>query len=201
MHEMISKIPWLVSLEVTASVISIVGAIYWIYRNFFYKDTQEYEKPYAEGITNAMKDNSTDALVFLSYYRYSDNRPPICFKDRLYDEDTAPFLFAVTAEEREKSYMKFIRQLFGMVKKLDKNLRMVNQGKLIRNIFDVEHGGLLYNKIGEDEYLFGVCLNQSKIMEAEKDMQKVVNAILIFHGIVKKGSDNKEKTKTKSNPT
>ncbi|MBB2911667.1 hypothetical protein FHS43_002940 [Streptosporangium becharense] len=115
-----------------------------------------------------------DDLHFVAYY--ADQR--CCFyTDVLDDADLAHFFHDTDQEKRRDLYLKAGSQLNWLTGRLNRQLRQVEGGALIRTVLDVERGALYFYWIDETRYLIGVTLDQRKVGVADDKMAQLVDMI------------------------
>ena len=183
---------WKIIIQIAAAIISILGFIYWIFDRILNPaDNMAHDSQFESDIITILKENSSH-LVYTGFYHYSDKRPPITYQERLFDSSVVRYLKYVSGEKRSINYKSFIRKLFSVIKYLNKKFQPLQQGILVRAIFDVEHGGFFYHKVTDAEYIFGVCLNQSEMTEADKEMDRIVEQVLIYLGHKKQQESQKD---------
>ncbi|GIH79613.1 hypothetical protein [Planobispora longispora] len=115
-----------------------------------------------------------DDLHFVAYY--ADGR--CCFyTDVLDDADLAHFFHETDQEQRRGIYLKAGHQLNWLTGRLNRQLRRIEGGILIRTVLDVERGALYFYWVDETRYLIGVTLDQRKVDVADDKMAKLVDTI------------------------
>ncbi|MEU8380071.1 hypothetical protein, partial [Streptosporangium sp. NPDC048865] len=115
-----------------------------------------------------------DDLHFVAYF--ADQR--CCFyTDVLEDADLAHFFHETDQEERRTIYLKAGNQLNWLTQRLNRQLRRLEGGVLIRTVLDVERGAMFFYWIDETRYLIGVTLDQRKVDVSDDKMARLVDTI------------------------
>ncbi|MEU4533901.1 hypothetical protein AB0G15_03440 [Streptosporangium sp. NPDC023825] len=115
-----------------------------------------------------------DDLHFVAYF--GDQK--CCFyTDVLEDGDLAHFFHETDQEERRKIYLRAGNQLNWLTQRLNRQLRRLEGGVLIRTVLDVERGAMFFYWIDETRYLIGVTLDQRKVDASDDKMARLVDTI------------------------
>ncbi|CAL9394271.1 hypothetical protein SUDANB95_01314 [Actinosynnema sp. ALI-1.44] len=100
--------------------------------------------------------------------------------DHLGDPSLAPFFKQITVEARRRFYAGFLRELGGLVTKLNRALRPVVGGLLARAVLDVEMGAVYYYRLGPGEYLAGVTIDQARVSNADDRLSRLAAGLTPF---------------------
>jgi hypothetical protein len=113
-------------------------------------------------------------LQYVAYFTRATCR--FCV-DVLGDPRVAGMVGEVGPEERRQHYEAFGRLTHDLVKMLNRKLEDVDSGHLIRVVLDVQKGALFYFRIEEDRFLFGVTMNQEKVLETDAKMLRLIDRV------------------------
>ena len=125
-------------------------------------NVDDYDNDPKIGLKSIFKTNSSDSLVFVAYSKFTTNNEVIEFieyDDRLRAPKNKRFLNYVSPDDRKASYEQYLSYLFEDLKSLNQRISLLKQGSIDRIVFDTEHGGVFYHKVGENELLMGISLN------------------------------------------
>ncbi|NQT21292.1 MAG: hypothetical protein HQ592_16410 [Planctomycetes bacterium] len=171
-------------LYLVAAVVTIAGAVFgvlqWTRKRIIEED---WPDQFQTDIRDMMESKSTDALLFIAFYRIHPRRKPIIFDERLSDQRNSRFLRGGDPAERGERYKSFVRDLHRLVGQLNRQLAPFEQGDLLRIVLDVSYGGCFYYKISTYDYVFGVTLNQTKMLTGDKEMREIATAIQRHFGV------------------
>ncbi|MGS2643778.1 hypothetical protein [Streptosporangium sp. LJ11] len=127
-----------------------------------------------KALTSCVAMVDQDDLHFVAYF--ADQR--CCFyTDVLEDGDLAHFFHETDQEERRKIYLRAGNQLNWLTQRLNRQLRRLEGGVLIRTVLDVERGAMFFYWIDENRYLIGVTLDQRKVEASDDKMARLVDTI------------------------
>lgn len=115
-----------------------------------------------------------DDLHFVAYF--GDQRCRF-YTDVLEDGDLAHFFHETDQEERRTIYLRAGNQLNWLTQRLNRQLRRLEGGVLIRTVLDVERGAMFFYWIDETRYLIGVTLDQRKVDVSDDKMARLVDTI------------------------
>ncbi|WP_436762398.1 hypothetical protein [Streptosporangium sp. V21-05] len=115
-----------------------------------------------------------DDLHFVAFFGDQKCR---FYTDVLDDGDLAHFFHETDQEERRKIYLKAGNQLNWLTQRLNRQLRRLEGGVLIRTVLDVERGAMFFYWIDETRYLIGVTLDQRKVDVSDDKMADLVDTI------------------------
>lgn len=107
-----------------------------------------------------------DPLDFVSYYKQGVLEYSVCpdFETRL-----RVFQIDKTRREQVEHYCSLAENLNKTIDQLNNTFDQLDQGILIRTIFDVKKGGIFYYHFDDDQYLFGATVDQSKMNNDKSD--------------------------------
>ncbi|WP_433262773.1 hypothetical protein ACQPZF_30415 [Actinosynnema sp. CS-041913] len=97
--------------------------------------------------------------------------------DHLADPSLGPFFKQVTVEARRRFYLGFVRELGGLATRLNRAVRPVVGGLLVRAVLDVEMGAVYYYRLGPGEYVVGVTIDQAQVGEADDRMSALATRL------------------------
>jgi len=113
-------------------------------------------------------------LHYVAYYTKGTCRFSV---DVLGDRRLTSMVGEVGPEERRRSYETYGRLSHDLVKLLNRKVDEVDAGHLIRVVLDVQKGAFYYFRIEEERYLYGVTLNQEKVLEADSKMLRLTDRV------------------------
>jgi hypothetical protein len=137
-------------------------------------------RPGADGIVELCKKHLS--LVDLHYVAYYTADGTCLFYVDFLDDDGMAHFDVPDIPNRRRLYEQEGRHLRSVATKLDKRLRALDSGMLIRLVVDVEKGALFYYNIKREGFLIGVTLDQSQVDPADRKMSTLANEILTFRG-------------------
>ncbi|MBB5959186.1 hypothetical protein FHS29_005806 [Saccharothrix tamanrassetensis] len=100
--------------------------------------------------------------------------------DRFDDPALGPFFKQITVDARRRFYLGFARELGGLATRLNRAVRPVVGGLLVRAVLDVEMGAIYYYRLGPGEYVVGVTIDQSRVGEADDRMSALAARLTPF---------------------
>ena len=145
-------------------------------------DTSEFDNDVRKGIVQIFERFTTNAIVFMGYYDSHSKMEPIVFADRVSRSENKRLLKDVADKDANTVYQEFTGGIHETVDDLNSRFRVLNQGELMRTIFDVERGGLLYYRISQSDYLIGICLDQQLIYQTDREMKKTAAVVQAYLG-------------------
>jgi hypothetical protein len=114
---------------------------------------------------------NVEAVHHLAHYNYGTPDFGIDVLDH-FDLADCPTLIDVPRRRRDVGYLG--RQLHYMMRDIDASLEKCDSGRLIRAVFHVEAGALLFYEIRPGEYLVGLVLGASSVLAADMAMARAV---------------------------
>lgn len=123
------------------------------------------------GLIEIFEFYSSNALAFVGYHHIKSGIKPIVHNSRLSDEDNLRFLKNLANTDKEKMYFDEAKKFEQIAEWINNKLSNLQQGVLERAILDLEHGGVFYYRVSQYEYLIGICLDQIKIYQADREMR------------------------------
>ncbi|MEU6152752.1 hypothetical protein ABZ816_22420 [Actinosynnema sp. NPDC047251] len=97
--------------------------------------------------------------------------------DHLADPALGPYFKEVSVEARRRFYLGFLRELGEVATRLNRAVRPVVGGLLVRAVLDVEMGAVYYYRLGPGEYVAGVTIDQSRVAEADDRMSSLADRL------------------------
>jgi hypothetical protein len=122
-----------------------------------------------------------DALHWLGHFVNGD----ATFSVDVLDDDGFDGVFSgpdAVPDQLRQSLVKLGRRLNYDLPRIDKDLRGLRTGQLIRVVFDVQTVGLFWYWIHEREYLIGMTLAGDQVDDADRDVAYVAESILELYG-------------------
>ncbi|MEU4806034.1 hypothetical protein [Actinosynnema sp. NPDC023587] len=101
----------------------------------------------------------------------------LAMADHLADPSLGPFFKEITVDARRRFYLGFLRELGDLATRLNRAVRPVVGGLLLRAVFDVEMGAVYYYRLGPGEYAAGVTIAQSRVGEADGRMSALARLL------------------------
>ena len=107
-------------------------------------------------------------------YQYQNTELPDRIEFFLGDE--------ISEKDLLDGYRDLAKRLHENIEKLNEDFHLLQQGILIRTVFDVEKGGFFYYHIDDHKYLFGATVNQGAMARDEVDrvMRRMLNDIMNY---------------------
>lgn len=117
---------------------------------------------------------SPEALHFVMYLEGAE---PVRSADLLRHPKLAALTVHTDHDERRKHYERIGKLTYITGNRMDRMLLPLLGGTLRRVVLDVEAGALYYRRLGADDALIGVTLDQAKVAVAEAAMNTLAQAI------------------------
>lgn len=108
-----------------------------------------------------------DALHFVAYC--ARGRAELT-ADQLGDPSLSRFFTQITVDARRRFYRRFAGELGVLAHRLNRTIRGAIGGQLLRFVLDVEQGAVYYYRLGLDDYLAGVTIDQSRVSVADSEL-------------------------------
>lgn len=83
---------------------------------------------------------------------------------------------------RRRDYEAAGRHMRALANRLDRRLRSLDSGQLVRMVLDVEKGGLFFYSLRDDGYLVGVTLDQTEVDPTDRKLSTLANELLVLRG-------------------
>jgi hypothetical protein len=118
-------------------------------------------------------------LHFVAYYTPAGE---CVFYVDVLDDDLMDHYDVDDTPERRRQYELHGRHIRYITGKLDKRLRPLDSGILVRVVLDVQKGAIFYYNLETDGFLIGVTLDQSQVDETDRKLSTLANDILVRRG-------------------
>ncbi|NVI88468.1 hypothetical protein [Actinomadura sp. BRA 177] len=113
----------------------------------------------------------------LHYVMYLEGAEPIRSADLLRHPRLEPLTVGTDHDARRKHYERIGKLTYITSHRMDRTLLPLLGGVLRRVVLDVEAGALYFRRLGEDDALIGVTLDQAKVAVAEASLNTLAQAI------------------------
>jgi hypothetical protein len=110
----------------------------------------------------------------LQWLAVVQDRAAVFIADRFDDEAAEKFFMAMGVEGRRRFYEEFAGDLTMFARRLDRMLRNVLGGPLVRLVLDLQEGALVVHRLGPRRYLLGITLDQTKAAFAEDGLRDLL---------------------------
>ncbi|NDU72705.1 hypothetical protein GWI34_08695 [Actinomadura sp. DSM 109109] len=114
-------------------------------------------------------------LHYVSGHRGADH---LFTTDVLPDDGLGTYFRRVSVAEHRKRYEEIFLSARQLVRSLTYQLKPVLRGPLTRVVMDVEQGALYYRCLPDGLALFGVTLRQSKVWDADRRLEEIIDEYL-----------------------
>ncbi|WP_261565983.1 hypothetical protein [Frankia gtarii] len=102
--------------------------------------------------------------------------------DVLDHSDLNEFFVGLGRSARRDAFEKVGIEFLALSDLLDGHLRSVLNRRLSRTVLDVEKGALYFHRLGRDEVLLGVTLDQRRVADADQRFQQLVHRFIAADG-------------------
>ncbi len=124
-----------------------------------------------ESVTDACQDAlHRNDLHYVGVYRRSQR---VWHADIFDDQGLAPFFQRITPSSRRRGYDQVIRQVDLQSRRFRQLLAIVNSDRIARVVLDVARGAIFVVPVGDEEYLTGVTLIQSRVKQADRKIREL----------------------------
>jgi hypothetical protein len=114
---------------------------------------------------------ASGALQYAALFRGRDQLLQV---DAFESNGIKQFLTRITPQIRRENYREFGLQAEEHVAELARLTSFATGAPLLRVVFDVEQGAIIYYRVGEDRHLIGMTLDQSAVREADDEARNLV---------------------------
>jgi hypothetical protein len=118
-------------------------------------------------------------LHFVAYYTAAGE---CVFYVDVLDDDLMDHYDVDDTPERRRQYELQGRHIRYLTGKLDKRLRPLESGILVRVVLDVQKGAIFYYNLETDGFLIGVTLDQGQVDQADRKLSILANDVLVRRG-------------------
>jgi len=147
------------------------------------KPRADYDADLATGLKQIISTCTGPSLSFVCYFN-QNNEDVAYYHDSRLTEDVLKRFWEITGLEYPKDiYKDFTKNIPTLIDSLNDHVKPIGQGSLLRTILDVEHGGVIYIRLNDNQFLVGICLDQKNMVRADSEMRFIGGIIQDYLGL------------------
>lgn len=132
-----------------------------------------------------------DDVHYVAYYR---DRGFVFSTDLLDHGSLARFVLHIDAEERRRRYRDIGCLLHLVTGQMNRSLLSSMGSPLDQLVADVEEGAVYYINLGDDDFLVGVTLDQSRVAIADVVLQELAESVRLSASVTRDGREEQRRT-------